>query len=84
MSQYSIDVAALQRFNPTGGEGPIRDAMAAKVRTNAEKYGVKFYIMYDVSDWTNFQTEIKADWTNKMQAYTNSPAYARYTYVRSD
>uniref|UniRef100_A0A914D225 Xylosidase n=1 Tax=Acrobeloides nanus TaxID=290746 RepID=A0A914D225_9BILA len=77
MSQYSIDVAALQRFNPNGIEGPIRDAMAAKVRTNAEKYGVKFYIMYDVSDWTNFQTEIKADWTNKMQAYTNSPAYAR-------
>src|SRR5690349_20422382 len=26
MQQYGCDTAALQRFNPTGGEGPIRDA----------------------------------------------------------
>lgn len=76
MQQYGIDAAALQRFNPTGGEGPIRDAITAKVKTAAEKYGIKFYIMYDVSGWTNMQSEIKTDWTNKMKAYSSSPAYA--------
>jgi hypothetical protein len=77
MRDYGIDTAALQRFNPTGGEGPIRDAMTVKVRSAAETYGRKFYIMYDVTDWTNMQSEIKTDWTNKMSAYTASPAYAR-------
>ncbi|BBB01559.1 putative xylosidase/arabinosidase [Actinacidiphila reveromycinica] len=71
-----IDVAALQRFNPNGSEGPTRDAMAVKVRASAETYGRKFYVMYDVSDWTNMQSEIKADWTGKMRAHTASPAYA--------
>lgn len=77
MQQYGIDCAALQRFNPTGGEGPVRDAITAKVKTAAETYGRKFYIMYDVSGWTNMQSEIKTDWTNKMKAYTASGAYAR-------
>ncbi|MEX6689978.1 glycoside hydrolase family 71/99-like protein [Danxiaibacter flavus] len=77
MKQYGIDCAALQRFNPTGGEGPIRDAITVKVKTSAEKYGVKFYIMYDVSGWTNMQTEMKDDWTRKMKAYTSSPMYAK-------
>ncbi|MFT7841084.1 discoidin domain-containing protein [Saccharothrix sp. BKS2] len=77
MKQYGCDTAALQRFNPTGGEGPIRDAVTAHVRTAAEKHGVKFYIMYDVTNWANMQSEIKADWLNKMRAYTSSPMYAR-------
>ncbi|MEU9972213.1 discoidin domain-containing protein [Streptomyces sp. NPDC051014] len=77
MQQNDIDTAALQRFNPTGGEGPTRDAMAAKVRSAAEAYGRKFYLMYDVSNWTNMQSEIKTDWTNKMSAHTASAAYAR-------
>ncbi|MER5891197.1 discoidin domain-containing protein [Streptomyces sp. NPDC001941] len=77
MKQYGIDAAALQRFNPTGGEGPTRDAMAGKVRSAAESQGVKFYVMYDVSDWTSMQTDIKADWVDKMRAHTASPAYAR-------
>ncbi|MFI1091227.1 discoidin domain-containing protein [Streptomyces sp. NPDC020917] len=77
MQQYGIDTAALQRFNPTGGEGPTRDAMAAKVRSAAESHGVKFYVMYDVTNWTNMQSEIKTDWTNKMSAHTASSAYAR-------
>ncbi|MFK4120298.1 xylosidase [Streptomyces longwoodensis] len=76
MQQNNIDTAALQRFDPVGGEGPTRDAMAAKVRNAAESHGRRFYIMYDVSDWTNMQSEIKADWTNKMKAHTASPAYA--------
>ncbi|MEO3404744.1 hypothetical protein AAFN85_12635 [Mucilaginibacter sp. CAU 1740] len=77
MQQNGIDCAALQRFNPTGGEGPVRDAITAKVKTAAEATGRKFYIMYDVSGWTNMQSEIKADWTNKMSAYTSSSAYAK-------
>lgn len=76
MQQYGIDVAALQRFNPNGQEGPIRDAITAKVKTAAETYSRKFYIMYDVSGWTNMQSEIKTDWVNKMKAYTASSAYA--------
>ncbi|MGW1213874.1 galactose-binding domain-containing protein [Streptomyces sp. NPDC002499] len=77
MQQNNIDTAALQRFNPTGGEGPTRDAMATKVRSAAESYGRKYYIMYDVSNWTNMQSEIKTDWTNKMSAHTASSAYAK-------
>jgi len=77
MQKNNIDTAALQRFNPGGGEGPVRDAVTAKVRTAAEMYDRKFYIMYDVSGWTNMQTEIKTDWTNKMSAYTSSSAYAK-------
>jgi hypothetical protein len=77
MQQNGIDTAALQRFNPTGGEGPTRDAMAQKVRSAAESHGRKFYIMYDVTDWTNMQSEIKTDWTDKMKAHTASSAYAK-------
>jgi len=77
MKQYGIDGAALQRFNPSGLEGPVRDAMAAKTKIAAEANGVKFYIMYDVSGWKDMQSEIKTDWTNKMSVYTASPAYAK-------
>jgi hypothetical protein len=77
MKDYGIDGAALQRFNPSGLEGPVRDAMAAKTKIAAEANGVKFYIMYDVSGWTNMQTEMKTDWTNKMSALTTSPMYAK-------
>ncbi|RYZ98882.1 MAG: xylosidase [Sphingobacteriaceae bacterium] len=77
MKENGIHGAALQRFNPSGLEGPVRDAMAAKVKIAAEANSVKFYIMYDVSGWTNMQTELKTDWTNKMAAYTASSAYAK-------
>ena len=77
MQQNGCDTAALQRFNPNSSEGPTRDAMAQKVRTAAEANSRKFYIMYDVTGWTNMQSEIKADWTNKMSAHTASPMYAR-------
>jgi hypothetical protein len=77
MNQNKIDAAALQRFNPNGIEGPIRDAVTARVKTAAEKYSVKFYIMYDVTGWTNMQSEVKSDWTNKMKQYTQSSAYAK-------
>jgi hypothetical protein len=77
MQQNGCDTAALQRFNPNTAEGPTRDAMAARVRTAAETYGRKFYIMYDVTGWTTMQPEIKTDWTSKMSAHTASSAYAR-------
>ncbi|MFC8081097.1 discoidin domain-containing protein [Streptomyces sp. NPDC057307] len=77
MQQSGIDTAALQRFNPNGGEGATRDDMAVKVRGAAEKYGRKFYVMYDATAWTNMQPEMKADWLAKMKALTASPAYAR-------
>ncbi|WP_329126797.1 galactose-binding domain-containing protein [Streptomyces sp. NBC_01465] len=77
MQQNGIDTAALQRFNPNGSEGPTRDAMATKVRSAAESHGRKFYVMYDVSDWTNMRSEIKTDWTDRMKAHTVSSAYAR-------
>ncbi|MFC0110863.1 glycoside hydrolase family 71/99-like protein [Kibdelosporangium aridum] len=77
MQQYGCDTAALQRFNPVGGEGPTRDAMATKVRTAAEATGRKFYIMYDVTNWTDMQSQIKTDWSSKMSALTSSSAYAR-------
>jgi len=77
MRDNGCDTAALQRFNPVGGEGPTRDAMAIKVRSAAETFGRKFYIMYDVTNWTNMQSEIKTDWTTKMSAHTASSAYAR-------
>jgi hypothetical protein len=77
MRENDIDTAALQRFNPAGGEGPTRNAVTALVRNAAEAHGRKFYIMYDVSGWTTMQAEIKEDWTNRMKAYAASPAYAR-------
>ncbi|WP_214102631.1 hypothetical protein [Acrocarpospora catenulata] len=77
MRENSIDTAALQRFNPNGGEGPTRDAMTQKVRTAAEANGIKWYVMYDITSWTNMQSEIKADWQNKMSAHVASPMYAR-------
>jgi hypothetical protein len=77
MRTYGVDTAALQRFNPFGDEGPTRDAMAVKVRQAAEATGRKFYIMYDVTGWTQMQAQLKTDWTGKMSAHTASPAYAR-------
>lgn len=76
MQKYGCDTAALQRFNPFGSEGPIRNAITAKVRQAAEATGPKFYIMYDVSGWAAMQTQLKQDWTDSMSAYTSSPNYA--------
>ncbi|ROQ69455.1 hypothetical protein EDD93_3956 [Streptomyces sp. 840.1] len=77
MRENGIDTAALQRFNPFGSEGPTRDGMAQKVRGAAESNGRKFYVMYDVTNWTSMATEIKQDWSQKMSAHTSSAAYAR-------
>jgi hypothetical protein len=73
MQQNGIEVAALQRFQDYRD---ARDVVTANVRAAAEAHNVKFYIMYDISGWENFQNEIKTDWTNKMAAFTSSKAYA--------
>jgi hypothetical protein len=88
MAENGIDTAALQRFDPysgtgftIGGEGPTRNDMAIKVKNAAQAYGVKFYIMYDVSGWNSnsMPAQIEYDWTNVMVQLqiTNSPMYAR-------
>ena len=79
MQQYGIDCAAVQRFGSELTNTKLkaqRDGVANHVKIAAEATGRKFYIMYDISSWTNFQTEIKADWTNYMKALTTSTAYA--------
>jgi hypothetical protein len=82
MQQYGIDCAALQRFgselNSTNSKA-TRDGIAVKVKNAAQTFARKFYVMYDISGWTNFQTEIKADWTNTITntlQLTSSSAYA--------
>ncbi|HMJ54679.1 MAG TPA: glycoside hydrolase family 71/99-like protein [Polyangiaceae bacterium] len=77
LQQNGIDTVALQRFSD---EIPTRNGIALKVRSAAETYGRKFYIMYDISGWTNFQAEIKTDWTNNIVGQLqllSSSAYAK-------
>jgi hypothetical protein len=87
MAENGIDTAALQRFDPysgtgftIGGEGPTRNDMAIKVMNAAQAYGVKCYIMYDVSGWNSnaMPAQIEYDWTNVMVQLhiTNFPMYA--------
>jgi hypothetical protein len=77
MQDTGIDTVAIQRF---GDFMDVRDAVAVNVRTAAEAHGRKFYIMYDISGWTDFQTGLQSDWNdriiNKLHL-TDSPAYAR-------
>lgn len=74
MQENGIDVAALQRFNAVGNT--LSDAVIQKARAAAEAHHVKFYIMYDITGWDNFESELPADWDNKMSGYTQSTAYA--------
>ena len=74
-----IDCVALQRFGSELGNIPLKNwknGIANKVRSAAETYGRKYYIMYDISGWTNFQSEIKSDWTALKDSHINSSAYA--------
>lgn len=80
MKQYEIHCAALQRFGGAlykdARDKGFRDGTAEKVKKAAEKYQRKFYLMYDISGWDNFETEIKKDWTEVMKKHTESSAYA--------
>jgi hypothetical protein len=83
MKTYKIDTVALQRFGNVFTDTNYmawKDGIATKLKNACQTYGRKFYIMYDISDWDNFQTEMKIDWTNKITgtlALTNSSAYAK-------
>jgi hypothetical protein len=83
MQTYGIDTIALQRFGCSLSDTNVKaqlNGIATKVKNAAQTFGRKFYIMYDISDWTNFQTEMKTDWTNTIVgtlALTNSSAYAK-------
>jgi hypothetical protein len=80
MQQYEIDCAALQRFGSELGDSKMkayRDGIANKVKNAAQTYGRKFYIMYDITGWSSFQSAIKTDWSNVMRTHTNSSAYAK-------
>lgn len=80
MSTNGIDVAAVQRFgqnlkDPNGKRH--MNGIAEKVMRNAEKFNRKFYIMWDISGWSNFVTELVDDYNNNIVNFTKSPAYAR-------
>lgn len=81
MQQNGIDCAALQRFGSALAADPRdlnwRNGNVPMVKAAAETYGRKFFIEYDISGWTNFQSEIKTDWTTRMQTHTSSTAYAK-------
>lgn len=80
MARNGIHTAALQRFKPFDPhEGPFRDGVTPKVRSAAEKHGVKFYIMYDISGWppAEWKAQIKQDWTEKMSKNVASSSYAK-------
>ncbi len=84
MKTYGIDGSAVQRFGSELGDSSAkarRDNFANRVRRASESHGRKFYIMYDVSRWSNFQSQIKSDWTNTIVnglKLTSSSAYARH------
>lgn len=81
MAEYGIDCAALQRFGTYLTVDPrdkaFRDGVIEKSKKAAEKYKVKFFIMYDISGWTKFKDEIKSDWKDFMKTHTSSPSYAK-------
>ena len=69
MSEYGIDGAAIQRFvgsiSPGSSVKKWRDEISTKFKNASEQYGVKFYIMYDISGGgDNFDEKIKTDWDN--------------------
>jgi hypothetical protein len=77
MQENGIDTAALQRFNDYTS---TRDAVATNLMTSSERYGRKFYVMYDISGWTTFQSALPSDWTNVIVGQlhlTASTAYAK-------
>jgi len=81
MQTYGIDGAALQRFTSSGSYQKNADSVSARMMRAAEKYGRKFYIMYDISQMgTNFDQTVEQDWTNTIVNSLHligSPAYAK-------
>ncbi len=80
MQTVGIDTIALQRFSDFRDTGEARNVVAGHVRDSAEAHGRKFYVMYDISGWTTFDTDLPADWMQHITGelhLTDSAAYAR-------
>ncbi|MCU0857481.1 MAG: DNRLRE domain-containing protein [Pontiellaceae bacterium] len=82
MQTYGIDTVALQRFGVDMDSSSVvsyRNGILTRVKDAAAAYGRKFYVMYDLTEWPNFKTEMKYDWTNRVKSLniTNSSAYAK-------
>jgi hypothetical protein len=80
MQNVGIDAIALQRFGDFRGTGEARNVVAGRVRDSAQAHGRKFYVMYDISGWDTFQSDLEADWTQHIVGelhLTDSPAYAK-------
>lgn len=59
----------------------LLNGIANKVRVSAEKYNRKFYIMWDVTGWDAFETELIEDLEKNLienLKIFDSPAYARH------
>jgi hypothetical protein len=83
MQTYGIDGVALQRFGSelSGTAKTNRDSVTTKVKTAAETYGRKFYIMYDISGMSStFDTTIEGDWTNTIVNSMHLPSSSAYAY----
>lgn len=79
MQQYGIDTLALQRFGDYRETGEVRNVVTGHVMDAAEKYGRKFYIMYDITGWDSFKDDIPADYQTHLVdelGTFDSPAYA--------
>lgn len=80
MQAYEIDGVALERFGVNFGDRrviPYVNGITNKVIANAVRTNKKVYITWDISEWTNWFTEIKTDFTNYVSNFTKSPAYAK-------
>lgn len=84
MRTYNIDGAALQRFGADVSDSPDawrsnRDQVAVKVKTAAEAYGRKFYVMYDISGLgSNWTDAVKHDFTTSVVTNMHLPSSSAY------
>ncbi|MCU0858474.1 MAG: hypothetical protein MUC65_08750, partial [Pontiellaceae bacterium] len=83
MRDYGIDTVAVQRFGCDFDDSKVIDhsnGILTKVKNASVTYGRKFYVMYDITEWSSFQSQIKTDWNDRIVGslqLTNSSAYAK-------
>lgn len=87
MQTYGIDCAALQRFaneiTPGSSIKSFRDGIANRVKNAAQTYGRKFYIMYDVSGWSDLEA-LKTDWLNTITSTSSLNLLASSAYAKQN
>jgi len=88
MQQYGIDVVAMQRFGheifKDATKKAHKDSVVSRLMRACVKHERKFYVMYDISGWTAFQSEIKTDWTNTITGTLNLTASTAYAHEMVD